>query len=58
LGGESTPSRNAELEARRQPILSAPVRPDALTLLMLQVACVLIVGAWAALLAYLAWLVL
>jgi hypothetical protein len=57
-GGEHL-SQNAELEApRRQPILSAPVRTDPLTLLLLQVACVLIVGSWAALLAYLAWLVL
>ena len=51
-------SQNAELEAhRRQAILSAPIRTDTLTLLLLQVACVVIVGAWAALLAYLAWLV-
>jgi hypothetical protein len=51
-------SRNAELEApRRQAILSAPVGSDALTLRLVQVAYVLIVGAWAALLAYLAWLV-
>jgi hypothetical protein len=51
--------QNAELEApRRQPIVSAPVRTDALTLLLLQVACVLVVGSWAALLTYLAWLVL
>jgi len=58
IRGESTLSQNAELEApRRQPILSAPVRTDALTLLLLQVACVLVVGSWAALLAYLAWLV-
>jgi hypothetical protein len=58
-GENSRLSRNAELEApRRQPILSAPIRTDTLTLLLLQVACVLIVGAWSALLAYLAWLVL
>jgi hypothetical protein len=38
-------------------MLRAPIGTDALTLLLLQVACVLIVGAWAALLAYLAWLV-
>jgi hypothetical protein len=58
LGGRTKLSRNAELEApRRQAILSAPVGSDALTLRLVQVVCVLIVSAWAALLAYLAWLV-
>jgi hypothetical protein len=56
--GERRLSQNAELEApRRQAILTAPIRTDTLTLLLLQVACVVIVGAWASLLAYLAWLV-
>jgi hypothetical protein len=50
-------SQDAELEAPRRELLRAPIETDALTLLLLQVACVLIVGAWAALLAYLAWLV-
>jgi hypothetical protein len=55
-GRERTLSQNAELEApRRRPVPSAPIRSDGLTLLALQVACVLVVGAWAALLAYLAW---
>jgi hypothetical protein len=52
-------SQNVELEApRQQPLLGAPIRSDAHLLRLLQVACVLIVGAWTALVVYLAWLVL
>ena len=35
--------RNVELDPpRTRPIVRAPIRPDALTLLVLQVACVLV----------------